>query len=417
MSGLSTPGDEPLAGGQPVWSQPGALPRKPDGAAAFGFSDHKGRQHTAGTLGELVEKAGKSREGVALVWLPGHGHTVVPEEVPELHKVLRDRRGKFAERDVSDGIRMGLVFGAALLWALFSAWNNHGKNLEALYSSQLVGLAALLLLVFGALPLYEGWKARRMLARTTAADMADEVPEARFDAWLERCPIPVTWFLLAGLLFVGLVQLYVDRGSGGITESIRQAGQLKGKAASFPGTGDAHAWWRVLTAGTLHGNPIHFLMNAAGILYLGRRTEALARWPHLLIVFVAAMWTGGIASARLMPNDPAVGASGGLMGLLGFMLVFESLHSRLVPRPARRRLLAGLVLMGAMGLLGMSFIDNAAHAGGLLAGAAYAAVVFPPSSSAGRPRAEARDKVAGTAAGLVFLATCVFSAAKILGVV
>ena len=94
-----------------------------------------------------------------------------------------------------------------------------------------------------------------------------------------------------------------------------------------------------------------FLMNAAGILYLGRRTEALARWPHLLIVFVAALWVGGIASARLMPDDPAVGASGGLMGLLGFMLVFEGLHAKLVPHPARRRLLAGLVLMAIMGVL------------------------------------------------------------------
>lgn len=408
----STPSSEDT----PVWARPDALPKK-SSESEYGFIDLKGVSHSAASEADLVEQAKSSREGVNLVWTPESDYMVVPEEVPALHKVLRGRRKKFADRDVSDGIRMSLVFGVILLWALGSAWINGGKKLEALYSHQLSGLAALLLLIFGLLPLYEGWKARRQLALTRASDMAEEIPEARFDVWLERCKIPVTWFVLGGLLVVGLVQFYVDRGgSGGIPQSIKEAGQLKNKATKFPDIEDAVAWWRVLTAGVLHGNPIHFLINAAGILYLGRRTEALARWPHLIIVFVASMWVGGIASARLLPDVPAVGASGGLLGLLGFMLVFESLHRRLVPRPARRRLLAGLVLMGIMGVLGMSFIDNAAHAGGLLAGMVYAAIVFPRTSSAERPRAMGKDKVVGIVAGLGFVAICVAACAKILGV-
>lgn len=419
MSGSSSSGHHSeTVEGTPVWARADALPPKPAETAesGYGFIDHKGNQHPAESEDDLVGKAEKSRDGVNLVWAPDAEYMRVPEEVPALHKVLRARRRKFTERDISDGVRMGLVFGAALLWTLYAAWSNGDKTLESLYSHQLTGLAALLLLIFGLLPLYEGWKMRRLLARTRASDMAEEIPEARFDAWLERRKIPVTWFLLVGLFLVELVQLYIDRGGGGITTSIQQAGQLKTKAADFPAIQDADAWWRVLTASVLHGNPIHFLMNAAGILYLGRRTEALARWPHLLIVFVAAMWVGGVASARLMPNDPAVGASGGLMGLLGFMLVFESLHRNLVPRPARRRLLAGLALMGAIGLLGMSFIDNAAHAGGLLAGVLYAVIVFPRSSSAMRPSAMGKDKIAGVVAGLAFLAICVFSCVKILGI-
>ncbi|MFK7912130.1 MAG: rhomboid family intramembrane serine protease [Akkermansiaceae bacterium] len=399
---------------QPVWARPDALPLKPDASGEFGFTDHKGIEHPCDSLEALAEKAGKSRDGIALVWTPESDRMLVPEEVPAMHKPLRQRRRKFAQRDVSDGARMGLVFGVALLWTLYAAWNNGGKNIESLYSHQLTGLAALLLLIFGALPFYEGWKTRRLLEQTKASDMAKEIPEARFDAWLERRSIPATWFLLGGLLFVGLIQLYIDRGSGGLTESIQQAGQLKNKASQFSNVEDAHAWWRILTAGVLHGNPIHFLMNAAGILYLGRRTEALARWPHLLIVFFAAMWMGGVASARLMPNDPAVGASGGLMGLLGFMLVFEFLHKKLVPRPARRRLLAGLILMGVMGFLGMSFIDNAAHAGGLLAGLVYAVVVFPPSASAARPMAEGKDKIVGALAAFSFLMICALAGIKIL---
>ncbi len=419
MSGSSSSGEPTqLAESQPVWARSDALPVKPSDASDsdFGFIDQKGVPQTASSVDDLAEKIGKSREGVDLVWTPDADRMQVPEEVPALYKVLRGRRKKFAERDISDGVRMGLVFGAALAWTLWAAWNNGGKKIEALYSHQLTGLAALLLLIFGLLPLYEGWKTRRHLARSDASSMADEIPDARFDAWLGRRPIPVTWFLLGCLCVVGLVQLYIDRGSSGISTSIQEAGQLKREGANFPNLHDAYAWWRVLTGGVLHGNPIHFLMNAAGILYLGRRTEALARWPHLLIVFVSAMWIGGVASARLLPNDPAVGASGGLMGLLGFMLVFEGLHRKLVPRPARRRLLAGVVLMGVMGLLGMSFIDNAAHAGGLLAGMAYAALVFPPSSEVDRPRALGKDKVVGAAAGLALFAICALACAKILGI-
>jgi membrane associated rhomboid family serine protease len=84
-------------------------------------------------------------------------------------------------------------------------------------------------------------------------------------------------------------------------------------------------------------------------------------------------------------------------------LVFETLHARLVPRSSRRRLLAGIILTGVIGLIGYKFIDNAAHAGGLLAGMAYAAIVFPASSSAHRPLTTITDKIVGTLAMLAMV--------------
>ena len=416
MSGLSSSDISCQASeGKPVWARSDALPVKSSEADAYGFLNQKGVEHGADSLASLVEAGEKSRDGIKLVWTPESEHMVVPEEVPELRKILRDRWARFAARDIQDGLRLGAVFGLMLAWTLYVAWHNGGKNLEALYSHQLSGLAALLLFIFGLLPLYEGWKMRRFLARTKLDDMVSEIPEARFDIWMERQKTPITWFLLGGLLLVGLIQFWIDYGGDGIAVSIQEAGQLKRQASNFPHIDDARAWWRLLTAGVLHGNPIHFLMNAAGIFYLGRRAEVLVRWPHLLIVFVVAVWTGGLASASWMPEYPAVGASGGLMGLLGLLLVFESLHRKLVPRLARRRLLAGLVLMVLMGFLGMSFIDNAAHAGGLLAGMVYAVIVFPPSATLDRLRVDGRDKLVGSIAGGAFLAICIFAIVKIVG--
>jgi membrane associated rhomboid family serine protease len=173
-------------------------------------------------------------------------------------------------------------------------------------------------------------------------------------------------------------------------------------------------WWRLLTSPLMHGNLIHFLMNAAALLYLGKRVEIFARWPHVPLVFLFSACIGGEASARFI-DAPSVGASGGLMGWLGFLLVFESLHGRLVPQKARRRLIAGILLTGLIGLIGYRFIDNAAHIGGLLAGMLYAAIVFPKSASTNRPKSTLTDRIAGSAALAILVLSAVFAVRKIFG--
>jgi membrane associated rhomboid family serine protease len=127
---------------------------------------------------------------------------------------------------------------------------------------------------------------------------------------------------------------------------------------------------------------------------LGKRVEVFARWPHVPMVFLFSAVAGGEASARFL-NATSVGASGGLMGWLGFLLVFETLHAKLVPRSSRRRLLGGVAMTALIGLVGYKFIDNAAHFGGLLAGMAYAGIVFPKSGSVMRPKINQKDRIIG----------------------
>ena len=194
--------------------------------------------------------------------------------------------------------------------------------------------------------------------------------------------------------FIGLAKfLFSFSGLDGAGMTIANAGLTKGPFTD---------WWRLLTAPFLHGHWLHWLMNASALAYLGKRVETFARWPHLVMVFAISAWIGGEASLRFSPTTPSVGASGGLMGLLGFLLVFETLHRRLVPESSRRRLLAGVLLTGVIGFVFRHFIDNAAHLGGLVAGMVYAALVFPRSSSPHRPRATTTDVLCGGAAlGLV----------------
>lgn len=142
--------------------------------------------------------------------------------------------------------------------------------------------------------------------------------------------------------------------------------------------------------------------------YLGKRLEVFARWPHLPLVFLFSACIGGEASARFV-DAPTVGASGGLMGWLGFLLVFETLHARLVPRRSRRRLAAGVVFTALIGLIGYRYIDNAAHAGGLIAGMIYAAIVFPTSASTRRPQSTITDRIAGGISIAVLIASAMLA--------
>jgi membrane associated rhomboid family serine protease len=266
-------------------------------------------------------------------------------------------------------------------------------------ASMSMGLTLLMFVIFAFIPWYQSRKRLRGLAKWDDGDLADLVPTLRFETWLEWQKAPVTRILLGLTALVGLVQMMP-------TDSLAAAGLVKENY--FRGE-----WWRLLTAPFLHGNIIHFLMNAAALLYLGKRLEVFARWPHVPLVFLFAACIGGEASARFVAA-PSVGASGGLMGWLGFLLVFESLHGKLVPRRARRRLMAGVFLTGLIGLIGYRFIDNAAHLGGLLAGMVYAAIVFPKSTSPLRPRSTVTDRIAGAGATAVLVLAALFAAMRIL---
>lgn len=398
-------------GDVPVWARSSAFLLKPI-TSPYGFIDSKGGEHAAESSDDLAKQLSESRLSFDYLWTPDDERLVVPEQLELAHAALRKRQRVAAGLDVSNGLRMCVIFGFAFLWSAYSSWTRGG--LESVYGSQFLGLSSLLLFIFGLLPLYNGWKLKRHLRRSVSSSLFDEVPEARFDAWIRFQRVPVTYLLIGGLSICLLAQLYIELGSFSFEKSVIKAGLLKDASLHGLAVSDATAWWRVFTAPMLHGNVIHFLMNAAGVLYLGRRTELLARWPHLLIVFLSGMWIGGMASTYWVPDKVAVGASGGMMGLLGFLLFFETLHSALVPRPARRRLFAGVVLIVVTGVLGVSFIDNAAHAGGFVAGAAYACVVFPPSSSFHRPVSMVRDRVAGSAVGVFLFGIIILTVIKVL---
>lgn len=374
----------------PVWARPEAFPRADDG---WGWVDRKGRRTPCANFEELaasiIDDAGAR---VDMVWTPDYSHLVLPEEVPELLPALKTARLRWAEWEIAEGRRQMLIFGGFMAVFVVYARLTGGE----IMAFGPLGLALLLFLILGFIPWYQGKKRHTRARRWQAGEVGPDLDEMRFETWLSMQRAPVTRGLLALITLVGLVQWLGPRDVMGTVEA---AGLTKTN-------GRAEDWWRLATAPFLHGHPIHYLFNAAALAYLGKRVELLVRWPHVALVFVLSAWVGGECSARWI-ETPSLGASGGLLGLLGFLLVFESSHRELVPVSSRRRLLAGFAMTAAIGAIGYMFIDNAAHGGGVVAGMVYALVLFPKSGSPRRPPSGRADEIAGALA----LAACAAAAA------
>ncbi len=396
----------------------------------------KGKAHACDSLECLTAAIRDDRDGdVTLVWTPGHPRMIVPEELGAMGDALRTARARWIRDDLEDAAYKIRWFGAALAgfsaWAFYSGYVWAGQLAEksgttidgiqrlkfsarAMLESTQSGLALLMFVIFAFIPWYQARKRQREQGWWTQAGFAEAAPTIRFETWLERQRAPLTKFLLALIAMVALAQILIHVRTAGW-------GSLMALFHNWDGTAEAGLmkdryfrgeWWRLYTAPFLHGNVVHFLMNAAALAYLGKRLEVFARWPHLPLVFLFAAIVGGEASARFIAA-PSVGASGGLMGWLGFLMVFETLHKPLVPRRARRRLAAGVALTALIGIVGYRYVDNAAHAGGLLAGMLYGIIVFPASKSPSRPRSTVVDRIGGSVALAVLVAAALFAVAAV----
>ena len=396
----------PETAGRPLWSRPDLFRQAP--SPGWGYLHRVSGDIAVESLAALQEAVrGDDREMIVLVWTPDGPFMEVPEALSHLQPALLASRAVSTERDLADknrqlrtGVLLFFAFVAYMGWEIFHAMPG-GRLVDALKTLALSGgpvLGLLLFVMFFLLPWYEMRKRCKEVHAWTAETMREAADLARFEMWLSIQKIFATKVLLGLIAIAGVVQIISGRPF---------------VAALQRGGGD-EARWTLMTAPFLHGNLIHFVMNALGLLYLGRRIEALARWPQVPIVFLFSAWIGGELS-MVTGKGLALGASGGLMGMLGFLLVFETRHAKLVPRSSRRRLLAALIGTAVIGLVGIQFIDNSAHAGGVLAGMLYAFIVFPRSESAMRPKPTMTDQVAALLCYLLMLYGVWLASMKMVG--
>ena len=130
-------------------------------------------------------------------------------------------------------------------------------------------------------------------------------------------------------------------------------------------------WWRVVSAGLLHGFFIHLLLNVLALGSLGDWVEhAWGAWRTLLI-FVLSSIAGCLASLVWCESSRVVGASAGALGLAGALLVGRRFGSQPLQKklePISSFSLAFLILVCLVLGAVVPWMAQAGHIGGLVMG-------------------------------------------------
>lgn len=129
-------------------------------------------------------------------------------------------------------------------------------------------------------------------------------------------------------------------------------------------------WWRLVTAGFLHGGIIHILMNSWALYGIGGQVEQLYGSARMVVFYFVTTVAGFLASLFFSPKALSVGASAGIFGLIGVMIAFGMQHRSEIGAAVRAHYTQWAIYGIVMGLLPGFRVDNAAHIGGLAAGLA-----------------------------------------------
>jgi rhomboid protease GluP len=148
-----------------------------------------------------------------------------------------------------------------------------------------------------------------------------------------------------------------------------------------PATQD-HQWWRLFTAMFVHFGVMHLGLNLWALWDIGRVVERAYGSLRIGAIYVVSGLVGNLASLVVQGNQAiSGGASGAIFGLYGALIAFLWRERKLIERGEFRWFMGASALFPLLMLvLGVWVpeIDNAAHAGGLLAGALLGYGIAPP---------------------------------------
>jgi rhomboid protease GluP len=181
---------------------------------------------------------------------------------------------------------------------------------------------------------------------------------------------PVTSVLLiANILMLGVswMALAAAGGGGGLSILWGLGGVTQYRlGSSFPySIFYMNEWWRLVTAMFLHGGLIHIGFNMMALMQLGPALEELYGSGRYLFLYVLTGAFGFLVSAFM--GNHSLGASGALLGIVGAILAITTKRGGAYMRELRSRLISSVVILFAIGFMGMG-IDNSAHLGGLVSG-------------------------------------------------
>lgn len=136
---------------------------------------------------------------------------------------------------------------------------------------------------------------------------------------------------------------------------------------------EAGQYWRLLTSIFIHIGFTHLLFNSFAMMVLGKYSEKIFGHGKLVMIILFSGLTGSTLSYLMSPYLSA-GASGGIFGLLGAIVVYGWNNQFLRSSGLIKNL---MIILGLNLMLGVIIpgLDNYAHLGGLIGGSFLGAIL------------------------------------------
>jgi membrane associated rhomboid family serine protease len=230
-----------------------------------------------------------------------------------------------------------------------------------------------------------------------------------------RETIPYYSYILVGsIIAVFLAQLVADSNNPRDFKKLAFSIEIAGLVKPLVLEGE---FWRLLTGAALHSSFLHIYFNGQAFYGFGTTIEYLSNRAHLAIVFVLAAIGGSVLSLLAMPEGTSVGASGGIMGLVGYLAIYGMRRRSQLPPGFLKSMLINIGFVVAFGLVAYQIVDNFGHLGGLLVGVIYGFLQVPRSLEKNPRKASAITEFFGMIAMGVFVFTSILSILLILEII
>jgi membrane associated rhomboid family serine protease len=141
--------------------------------------------------------------------------------------------------------------------------------------------------------------------------------------------------------------------------------------------------WRLLTSTFTHIGIIHLGCNMAVLSRIGATCELLYGRAKFLTIYLLSGIGASVCSLMIHADNGSAGASGAICGLIGAYAGFILMHQKEIePKIFKESMKQIAVYLAVCVIFGASVnADQAAHAGGLLAGLALGAAMAPTNNT------------------------------------
>jgi rhomboid protease GluP len=172
--------------------------------------------------------------------------------------------------------------------------------------------------------------------------------------------------------------------NGGLSSIMHFPGELLlksgGNYGPFTLSGE---YWRLITAGFVHGSLIHIALNLWCLWSLGQLSERLFGSSVTFAIYMLTGVGGALLSVGWNPERLEVGASGAVFGIAGAILSGIKFGKVSVSSIQKRQIFCSLIFFVIFNLsFGMMpGIDNMCHLGGLITGILFGAPLATAAAS------------------------------------